>query len=252
MEAQPALNDLLRGVSASQLREPCTDMHLADIAGKVVQWETFAPYMSIDEAEEEEIKSNHRTYLQQKLACLRKWKSKYGQKATYQHLIQIFCRAGQVDLSCKVAEMIELAAPISPQTKRELDEYHQYLVEQYLQDVPPGTAEFPFIPAADFHYFKLSLQMRTSAKVHVASLEMEDIFTYGTEERKVTLIQGAAGSGKSTFVWELKRRWARGELYPEIQLLISINLRDPQYHMAKALTDIIPCPDRCHRISHRK
>ena len=77
----------------------------------------------------------------------------------------------------------------------------------------------------------------------VKSLEIEDLFTYGEEERKVTLIQRAAGSGKSTLVWEIKRRWARGELNSEIQLLISINLRDPQYHMAKVLVDIIRCPD---------
>lgn len=241
MEAQPGLHDLLRGVSASELGRPCTDEHLAEIARKIVRWETFAPYMSIEEAEEEEIKSDNQTYHQQKLACLRKWKAKYSYKATYQHLIQIFYKAGQVDLSYNVASMMKLVASISPQTKNELDRYHQYLVEQYLQELPPGTAEFPFIPAHDFHYIKLSLQTRV--RTVVKSLEIEDLFTYGEEERKVTLIQGAAGSGKSTLVWEIKRRWARGKLYPEIQLLISINLRDPQYHMAKTLMDIIPCPD---------
>ena len=236
MEAQPGLHDLLRGVSASELGRPCTDERLADIASKIVQWEKFAPYMSIEEAEEEEIRSDNRTYNQQKLACLRKWKAKYSYKATYQHLIQIFYKAGDIDLSYKVATMMKLVASISPQTKNKLDRYHQYLVEQYLQELPPGTAEFPFIPAHDFHYIKLSLQTRV--RTAVKSLEIEDLFTYGEEERKVTLIQGAAGSGKSTLVWEIKRRWARGELHPEIQLLISINLRD-----ANALVDIIPCPD---------
>lgn len=240
MEVQPGLHDLLRGVSPSQLTTQCTDEHLADIASKIVTWETLAPYMKISEAEEEVIK-HERTYEEQKLACLQKWRRKYSYEATYQHLIQIFCKAEEVDLGYKVATMMKHVAPISSWEKDELDEYHHYLTENYRQEPAPGTAEFPFNLASNFQYIKLLLQIRTRAGVE--SLEMEDIFTYGEEERKVTLIQGAAGSGKSTLVWELKRRWARGELYPEIQLLISINLRDPQYHMAKDLTDIIPCPD---------
>ena len=206
----------------------------------IVRWETVGPYMSITLAEEEEIKSDNYTYHQQKLACLRKWQATYSYKATYRLLIEIFYKAGQVDLSHKVAASLK-NVPLHSLQKNEVDTYHQFLVEQYLQELPPGTAEFPFISVREFQYIKLSLKTRT--RCGVKSLEMEDIFTYTEEERKVTLIQGAAGSGKSTLLWELKRRWARGELYPDIQLLISINLRDPEHHMAKGITDIIPHPD---------
>ena len=241
MEVQPELQDLLQGLLVSQLERQCTDEHLADIASMIVRWETVVPYMSINKAEEEEIKSDNNEYHQQKLACLRIWQKKYSYKATYRRLIEIFYKAGQVDLSHKVAEILKNVPLLSLPKKNEVDTYHQFLVEQYLQEPPPGTAEFPFILAKKFHFIKLSLKTRT--RTGVESIEMEDIFAYTEEERKVTLIHGAAGSGKSTLLWELKRRWARGELYPDIQLLISINLRDPQHHMAKSLTDIIPHPD---------
>ena len=241
MEPQPSLHDLLRSVPASKLGEPCTDIHFADIANGMVTWELFAPYMSLSEAEEEEIKCNHRTYFQQKLASLRRWKTKYANKATYQHLIHIFWKAGSADLGFKVASMLKHIAPLSIQAKDDLDAFHQYLVELYRQEPPPGTAEFPFTPAQEFQYIELSLNAKTRSGL--LSIKMGDILAYGEDERKVTLLEGAAGSGKSTLMWQLKQKWAMGELYPEIQLLICINLRHPQYHTAKELFDLIPCPD---------
>lgn len=219
----------------------CTGVHFADIANEMVTWESFAPYMSLSEAEEEEIKSDNRTYRQQKLASLRKWKAKYAYRATYQHLIHIFWKAGSAELCFKVASMLKSITPLPIQTKDELDAFHQYLVDLYMQEPPPGMAEFPFTPAQDFRYIDLSLNAKTRSGI--LSIKVGDIFTYGEDERKVTLLKGAAGSGKSTLMWELKRKWAMGELYPEIQLLICINLSHPQYHKAEKLIDLIPCPD---------
>ena len=245
MEANPpGLSDILRSVPVpTQLSSKCTDEHFADIAHMIIRWEEIAPYMDISEAEEVAIKSNHHSYEEQKLACLRKWKKKMSYRATYQQLIQIFYKARQIDLSYNVAKMLSEVS-IANSITNEVDKCHQYLVENYLQESPPGTAEYPFTESHDFHYIELSLQTRTRGSIQTKPLEMEEIFNYGKEERHVTLVQGAAGSGKSTLVWKLKRCWAKGELYPDIKLLISVNVRDPEYHTAKTLTDVIPCPTK--------
>ena len=60
--------------------------------------------------------------------------------------------------------------------------------------------------------------------------------------RKVILIEGPAGSGKTTLMWYTCRKWAASRLFPEVNLLIHISLKDPAFHSAKCLADIIPHP----------
>ena len=258
MQSQPFfhLNNLLLSVDSRKLEQQCSDEDLARISDMIVRWESFSPYMSIGEVEEEEIRfDNPMHYKQQKLVCLRKWRAKHGKNATYKHLIEIFFKAGHIDLCHKIVTMLDYTmkldvvlpqpsystALVSADTSSELRKYHTYLVDQYHDEPPPGTAEFPFNPARDFEYIELSLVEKKRNETR--RVNMEHILTFKDGERKVTLLKGPAGSGKSTVMWELKRRWASGELFSDIQFLICINLRNPQYHMAKDLVDIIPCPD---------
>ena len=55
----------------------------------------------------------------------------------------------------------------------------------------------------------------------------------------VILVEGAPGVGKSTFAWEYCRRWERGEIAQQYQLVLLIRLRDDRNSKAITLKDLI-------------
>ena len=60
--------------------------------------------------------------------------------------------------------------------------------------------------------------------------------------RRVILVEGAPGVGKSTFAWEFCRRWERGEIAQQYQLVLLLRLRDQKMSRAKSLRDLIYHP----------
>ena len=60
--------------------------------------------------------------------------------------------------------------------------------------------------------------------------------------RRLILVEGAPGVGKSTFAWEFCRRWERGEIAQQYQLVLLLRLRDNIISEAKTLNDLIYHP----------
>ena len=63
-----------------------------------------------------------------------------------------------------------------------------------------------------------------------------------TTKRRVILVEGAPGVGKSTFAWEFCRRWERGEIAQQYQLVLLLRLRDERMSRANSLRDLIYHP----------
>ena len=61
-------------------------------------------------------------------------------------------------------------------------------------------------------------------------------------DKKVILVEGAPGVGKSTFAWEFCRRWEREEIAQQYQLVLLLRLRDERMSRAKSLSDLIYHP----------
>ena len=55
--------------------------------------------------------------------------------------------------------------------------------------------------------------------------------------RRLIIVEGAPGVGKSTFAWEYCRRWERGEIAEQYQLVLLLRLRDNTISEAKSLND---------------
>ena len=75
-------------------------------------------------------------------------------------------------------------------------------------------------------------------------IELKDLFMNIEGERKVILIDGAPGSGKSTLTVHICQRWSRGELFQEFTIVILVQLRDPAVQNAQSIADLIPCRDQ--------
>ena len=57
---------------------------------------------------------------------------------------------------------------------------------------------------------------------------------------KCILVQGATGSGKTMFSWEVCRRWGKGELLQQYPLVIMLPLRDSDVQNASSVEDLFP------------
>ena len=75
-------------------------------------------------------------------------------------------------------------------------------------------------------------------------IELEKLFENIEGVRKVILIDGAPGSGKSTLTVHICQRWSRGELFQEFTIVILVQLRDPEVQSARSIADLIPYRDK--------
>ena len=55
---------------------------------------------------------------------------------------------------------------------------------------------------------------------------------------KCILVEGAPGIGKSTFAWKLCRKWGKGKLLQQYQLVVLLRLRDKSVQTAKNISDL--------------
>ena len=57
-------------------------------------------------------------------------------------------------------------------------------------------------------------------------------------DRRLILVEGAPGVGKSTFAWEFCRKWMNGEIAQQYHLVLLLRLRDDRIRKAKCLKDL--------------
>ena len=59
------------------------------------------------------------------------------------------------------------------------------------------------------------------------------------KQLKCVLIEGAPGVGKSTFSWEICKRWAEGTIFQQFSLVLLLRLRDETVQNAETIKDLI-------------
>ena len=60
---------------------------------------------------------------------------------------------------------------------------------------------------------------------------------------KCILVEGAPGVGKSTFAWKLCRKWGKGKLLQQYQLVVLLRLRDKNVRTPKNVCNFFRCHD---------
>ena len=75
-------------------------------------------------------------------------------------------------------------------------------------------------------------------------IELKDIFQMDNAKRKVILIEGAPGAGKSTLAWHVCQTWESRKLFQDYQTVVYVQLRDPTIQLAQSIEDIIPAESR--------
>ena len=144
---------------------------------------------------------------------------------------------------------------------RLLAEYGGYLKKRHLQ-VHIIASTNKFLPSPTRKIFKLAIIKKERIQrgkindefvlktikgqvddilLEKSPIELEKIFMNIEGDRKVVLVDGAPGSGKSTMTIHICQRWGKGELFQEFTIVILVQLRDPSVQRAKSIADLLPC-----------
>ena len=75
------------------------------------------------------------------------------------------------------------------------------------------------------------------------SIQLKDIFSESEDTRKVVLLEGAPGCGKSTLSVYISQQWGEGKLFTEFKFVVLVRLRDAAVQDATNLADLLPARD---------
>ena len=120
---------------------PCSDLHIAKISEKIVNWEELAPYFGILSEDEVEIRNDnpHQYHIQKRVKMLWKWKQRLRNKATYSKLKECFSFAGNQLLASEVDELLH--DPYSQSPHSAMATFKEYLKDCYTLHSQPSSQE---------------------------------------------------------------------------------------------------------------
>ena len=143
-------------------------------------------------------------------------------------------------------------------------EFIHYLKSLYASLTPTHTSDDQWPPSATHKVFNLAMIKTTevrrgqiqdeyvrqtiTGKVddilrEKEPIELKHILQKAEGKRKVVLLEGAPGCGKSTLSVFISQQWGEGKLFTEYQLIILIRLRDPAVQRATCIAELLPSPD---------
>ena len=88
---------------------------------------------------------------------------------------------------------------------------------------------------------QIELAMRKGKKVPI---ELKDIFSKCKGARRLVVIEGPPGIGKSTLIIHICHNWEKRNLFSQFKWVIRVPLRDEAIQNASCLADIIPARSR--------
>ena len=251
--------EIMDKIPQSLLDTPVEDIDIEMLAKEMTEWKDLAPYLGLKRAEIHEIAEDYACRFRlQKREALRKWKEKHGRAATYRSLITILCEEGRADLADllktflltptrKQAKSVVSASSHCPLTCVMTDVFHDYLVDCYSSLPHPSSLQWPTTMTSNQTYVELNLldvPVKQNDPSKYSTITLKYLFNVGNSKakRKVILIEGVAGAGKTTLSWYAFREWAKGQLFEHFKLLIHVDLSNPSIHSATRLSDLIPYP----------
>ena len=143
----------------------------------------------------------------------------------------------------------------SPKTA--IGKYADYLKRVYLRSKLPVKGKWP--PAPCKKIIKLATIEIENNRSHLAlcklnrsesideymqnnsmgPISMEELLTEKDgSQSKTVIVQGVPGIGKSTFAWKFCRKWAKGKIYQQYDLVVLLRMRDTRVREATKLSNL--------------
>ena len=241
--------EICKGVSQPLLDSPVSDVHISDIASfSMTDWQELSPFFDISEAEEHDIVEKYPNDPKlQRREALRTWREHSGDKATYRRLICILCSQSRVRTAQFVADLLSKKSKRALESDILIGEYSEELYDFYSDETQhPSVLQWPFSAShsyaeLDLHSAPVMLSFNSEQNQSAKPVSLKSIFSSDKKGvRKVILLEGVAGSGKSTLCWYVSKEWSLGRLFQHMKLIILVSVSDPSFHSAKELADLIP------------
>ena len=214
--------------------ERCSYAHIVKISEEIDNWEELAPYFGLTEAEQQAIRVDHSHQQKiQRRKMLWKWVKKQGDKATYCELKRVFEMAGNCLLVSRVDEILQDAYSQAPHNV--VKSFREYLKDCYCckSTTYQEQKDLWSLPLSQPSFLKPSLVLKSQH-----NFEIKNLCKLG----KTVILEGTAGSGKTTLTGHICQQWAERKLFHDVSLLIHLTLADSDFWSAKSLEDIIPHP----------
>ena len=151
----------------------------------------------------------------------------------------------------------------SSATDTDVPKYIRYLKSLYRSLTPTKTSDHQWPPPSTRKAFNLAMikdekvrsgQFENSYVRMTITGKTDDIFRVKSQiklnevfkeaakkgKRKVVLMEGAPGCGKSTLSIYISQQWGEGKLFHEFEVVILVRLRDPAVQSASSITDLFP------------
>ena len=215
--------EILQTIPSKLLDSPVSDIHIAELASDIERWEDYAPFLGLSKPNMKEIRMDYvGLYGLQKRAALGKWKEKKEKEATYRQLITVLCCLQQGELVEKVKQLLMPDPKQEKQTATDvLETFRNYLLDCYSQTTPPSHSQWPFHATSTYVDLPLSEVPPTPEEGEQPTpskpVQLSELF-HTKAKRKVILLEGAAGCGKTTLTWHACQQWAEGKLFQHIPL----------------------------------
>ena len=166
-------------------------------------------------------------------------------------------------ISQEVCNPDHILVPPQPPPTTPVSKYAAYLRKVYLRSKLPIKGKWPpspckkIIKLAAIEKKDGSCTFETAKLVRAESIDnymldncmipvsLDDLLvTKDGSPPKIVAVQGAPGIGKSTFAWKFCRKWAKGKLYQNYQLVVLLRMRDRRVREAKKLSDLFYTEDQ--------
>ncbi len=182
-------------------------------------------------------------------------------------LIKVFYEANRIDiiesLQKNLAENVLSASETSPtNSSHKLVGYGSYLKEQYQENITTYSFDGSYERVdkifnlamikeklmrrgkIEDRYVRMTITGKVDDILHMKSpIELKDILKSDDKKRKLVLLEGAPGSGKTTLTVHICQKWGKGELFQEYTLVILVQLRNPELQNAQSIADLLPSRD---------
>ena len=144
------------------------------------------------------------------------------------------------------------------QVRERRDKYSDYLRHLYRDFAPVRMLQWPELPHYEFVTLAMIKQRRlmygkmtekfVQDTIHgnvddimrdKKEIDLRCIFDETKAKRKVILIEGAPGAGKTMLVWHICLEWGKKNLFTQFRILVLATLRDTAVQKAKSIIDIL-------------
>ena len=182
-------------------------------------------------------------------------------------LIKVFYEANRIDAIESLQNILAenpLSNSESPiiNSSHKLIKYGSFLKEQYLENITTYSFDESFERVdkifnlamikeqiirkgrIEDRYVRMTITGKVDDILHMKSpIELKDILKSVDKKRKVILLEGAPGSGKTTLTVHICQKWGKDELFQEYTLVIMVQLRNPELQNAQSIADLLPSRD---------